>query len=70
MDAGGNSFFHCHKSEDEVFILEGEGLVVGEQDEKPFKAGDALFIPAKEKHQLKNNNKAYKFWCLIPYKQK
>lgn len=70
MAAGGNSPLHTHNWEHEVFILEGEGVVVGEQDEKTFKAGDAIFIPANEKHQLRNSGeKTVKFLCLIPYKK-
>jgi quercetin dioxygenase-like cupin family protein len=70
MEAGGNSPLHSHSWEHEVFILEGEGLVVGGQEEKKFKAGDAIFIPSNEKHQLKNNSKkTCKFLCLIPYKK-
>ena len=68
MEAGGYSPLHSHSWEHEVFILEGEGLVVGGQEEKKFKAGDAIFIPSNEKHQLKNNGKKpCKFLCLIPY---
>ena len=68
METGGNSPLHSHNWEHEVFILEGEGVVVGGQEEKPFKAGDAIFIPANEMHQLRNNsNKTCKFLCLIPY---
>ncbi len=71
MEAGGHSPLHSHKGEHEVFILEGEGLVVGGKEERKFKAGDAIFIPSNEKHQLKNNSKnACKLLCLIPYKQK
>ena len=70
MEAGGNSPLHSHNWEHEVFILEGEGVVVGGQEEKEFKAGDAIFIPANEKHQLKNNcRKTCKFLCLIPYQK-
>lgn len=69
MEAGGNSPLHNHNWEHEVFILEGEGTVVGGQEEKKFKTGDVIFIPSNEKHQLKNNSKKpCKFLCLIPYK--
>jgi len=71
MEAGGNSPLHSHDWEHEVFILEGEGTVVGGQEEKRFKAGDAIFIPSNEKHQLKNDSKnVCKFLCLIPYNKK
>ena len=68
MDAGGNSPLHTHNWEHEVFILEGEGVVVGGKEEKKFKAGDAIFIPPNEKHQLRSSGeKPVKFLCLIPY---
>ena len=68
MEAGGHSPFHSHPWEHEVFILEGEGLAVGGGGKRRFRAGDAIFIPANEKHQLKNNGeKTVKFLCLIPY---
>jgi quercetin dioxygenase-like cupin family protein len=70
MEPGGYSPLHSHSWEHEVFILEGEGLVVGGNEEKMFKAGDAIFLPPNEKHQLKNNSKKpVKFLCFIPYKE-
>ena len=70
MEAGGHSPLHSHNWEHEVFILEGKGLVVGGKEERKFNAGDAIFIPSNEKHQLKNNSKnACKLLCLIPYKK-
>jgi quercetin dioxygenase-like cupin family protein len=70
MAAGGNSPLHTHDWEHEVFILEGEGVVVGGQEERKFKAGDAIFIPANELHQLRSSGeKPVKFLCLIPYKK-
>jgi quercetin dioxygenase-like cupin family protein len=67
---GGNNPLHSHGLEHEVFILDGEELVVGEQEEKKFKTGAVIFIPANEKHQTKNNSKKpVKFLCLILYKK-
>lgn len=71
MEVGGYSPFHSHPWEHEVFILEGEGLVVGEDDKRKFGAGDAILILPNEKHQFKNDGKkALKFLCLIPYMDK
>ncbi len=71
MEAGGYSPFHSHPWEHEVFILEGEGIVVSEDEERKFQVGDVIFIPPNEKHQFKNNGeKTAKFLCLIPYIQK
>jgi len=68
MDVGGHSLLHSHNWEHEVFILNGEDLVVCGQEEKRFKTGDVIFIAANEKHQFKNNSKKpVKFLCLIPY---
>ena len=70
VEPGGHSPFHSHPWEHEVFILEGEGLVLGGKEEKKFKAGDAVFIPPNEQHQFKNNSKKkLKFLCLVPHKQ-
>jgi quercetin dioxygenase-like cupin family protein len=68
MEPGGFSPWHSHPWEHEVFILEGDGLLMSENGENTFTAGDVAFIPANEKHQLKNNGKKpVKFLCLIPY---
>jgi len=71
MEPGGNSPLHSHAWEHEVFILEGEGLAVGEGEERKFREGDVIFIPPEEMHQLKNTGrKTAKFLCLIPYTHK
>lgn len=71
MQPGGNSPLHTHDWEHEVFILEGEGTVVGKEGEKKFKPGDAVFIRPNEKHQFKNTGKRLvKFLCLVPYHEK
>ena len=71
MEPGGYSPLHIHLWEHEVFILEGEGIVVGGGEERKFRAGNVIFIPPNEKHQLKNNSqKTVKFLCLIPHMQK
>jgi len=70
MKPQGYSPFHSHSWEHEVFILEGEGMVVGAEGERKFRAGDVIFIPPNEKHQFKNNGEeTVKFLCLIPYTQ-
>ena len=69
MEPGGFSPLHNHPWEHEVFILEGQGLVVGGREERRFKKGDVIFIPPNETHQLKNIGKrTVKFLCLIPYR--
>ena len=71
IEPGGYSPFHSHPWEHEVFILEGEGVVVGANEERSCKPGDAIFVPPNEKHQFKNNGgKTLKFLCLVPHKTK
>jgi len=71
MEPKGHSPFHSHPWEHEVFILEGEGLVVSEEGERKISAGNVIFIFPNEKHQLKNNGKTtLKFLCLVPHVQK
>lgn len=48
---------HQHPYEHEMYILEGQGVLVGEEGETPFKTGDVIFIPPNEKHQLKHNGR-------------
>ena len=68
MEPGGYSPLHSHPWEHEIFILEGEGLAFDGEKAKGFKAGDVIFIPPGERHQVKNNGKkTLKFLCLVPY---
>jgi quercetin dioxygenase-like cupin family protein len=68
IEPGGHSPLHAHPWEHEVFILEGEGIVVGPEGERKFKPGDVIFIPSNEIHQFRNDGKrAVKFLCLVPF---
>ena len=67
MEPGGYSPLHNHHWEHEVFILEGEGIVVSEGNERRYRVGDVIYVPSNEKHQFKNDGeKQVKFLCLIP----
>jgi quercetin dioxygenase-like cupin family protein len=71
VEPGGYSPLHSHNWEHEVFILEGDGIVVSQDGEKRFKPGDALFVAPNEKHQFKNNGKKpVKFICVVPHAKK
>ena len=65
---GGNSPWHHHEWEHEMFILEGEGVARKEDGEIEFQAGDAFFIAPGDWHNFVNTGKKpLKFLCLIPY---
>ena len=64
---GGNTPFHTHQWEHEVFVVEGKGRVFSGGEEKILKEGDAVFIPPDEKHQFFNaGEEIFKFVCVIP----
>jgi quercetin dioxygenase-like cupin family protein len=68
IEQGGYTPFHIHNWEHEVFILDGEGLLVAEDEERLFRAGDVIFISPNDKHQFRNTGKSLmKILCLIPY---
>jgi quercetin dioxygenase-like cupin family protein len=71
MEPGGFSPLHTHPWEHEVFILDGGGSFFDGEKTTSIKANDAVFVPANEKHQFKNDSdKPLKFLCLIPYKER
>ena len=68
VEPGGNTPLHSHEFEHEVFVLEGEGVVVGEQGEERLRPGDVVFMPPNETHQFRNTgDKNLRFLCLVPY---
>jgi quercetin dioxygenase-like cupin family protein len=63
----GKSMHHKHDYEHEVFVLEGNGWLVGENDKLELKPGIAAFVPPNEIHQFQNaGNETFKFICVIP----
>jgi len=64
---GGYTPHHQHDFEHEILILKGSGIAKSQQGDRPFKAGDVLFVPANEMHQFINpSDEALEFICLIP----
>jgi len=68
--SGGHTPHHQHDYEHEILVLEGRGVARSEQGDRPFKAGDVIFVPANEMHQFQNTGAdPLKFICLIPAPQ-
>jgi quercetin dioxygenase-like cupin family protein len=64
----GHSPLHSHKWEHEVFILEGECLVICGAQRRRLGPGDFALIPPETTHQFKNRgDKALKFLCFVPH---
>ncbi|MBN1166843.1 MAG: cupin domain-containing protein [Methanospirillaceae archaeon] len=52
---GGYTFCHKHKEEHELYILEGEGILLTEKEgEQTIRPGDAILVMPCELHQMKN----------------
>lgn len=67
---GGHTPHHSHDYEHEILILSGRGIARSEQGDRPFQAGDVIFVPANEKHQFVNPGlEACSFICLVPAQQ-
>jgi quercetin dioxygenase-like cupin family protein len=64
---GGCTPKHSHAHEHEVFVLEGSGVVIDGDAERPLRAGTVVFVPPKAPHQFRNTGAGpLKFLCLIP----
>ncbi|MCD6176909.1 MAG: cupin domain-containing protein [Candidatus Cloacimonetes bacterium] len=67
VEPGGFTPYHSHSWEHENFIVEGNGALVTEDGELPFKPGDVIFVDPHMKHNYKNTGETtLKFLCLIP----
>jgi len=64
---GGASSDHSHPFEHEVMILKGEATLKGDGVEHKVAVGNALYIPANERHTLVNTGTdTLRFVCLVP----
>ena len=64
---GGQTPFHEHEWEHEMFVLAGKGACMLEDREVPLEPDDAVFMPGGEKHCFKNTGEeVLRVICLIP----
>ncbi|MFP4028119.1 MAG: cupin domain-containing protein [Candidatus Brocadiia bacterium] len=66
LEPGGMTPHHEHDWEHEVYILEGSGVAVTEDGERPFEPGDVFFMPGGERHRFRAGEDGAAFICLIP----
>jgi quercetin dioxygenase-like cupin family protein len=64
----GHTSYHSHLEEHEFFFIEGEPAYVdAEGNELQIRAGDTLYVPPDEPHQIKNvGDTVMKLICMIP----
>jgi len=68
MASEGHSPHHSHSWEHEIFVLEGECLVVCGNQQRKVKPGYVVFIPPNIIHHFANVGKnPVRFLCLVPH---
>ena len=64
---GGHTPLHTHAWEHEMFIHAGAGEVFGNGRWNPVQAGNVVFIPGEEEHQIRNPHQdLLVVVCLVP----
>ncbi|OHB60080.1 MAG: hypothetical protein A2167_08335 [Planctomycetes bacterium RBG_13_46_10] len=67
LQPGGFTPLHTHPHEHEVFIIEGQGILMYEGKQHKFDAEYVIFVPGNEQHQFKNTgDSVLRFLCIIP----
>lgn len=67
IDPGGHTPRHQHDYEHEIYVLEGNGVVVEDDQQHDLKPGDVVYVHPNDIHQFKNTGDAtMKMLCLIP----
>jgi quercetin dioxygenase-like cupin family protein len=67
IEPGGNTPYHTHNFEHEIYVLSGEGMVAGKEGGKPMTPGVVILVQPNEEHNFKNTGKdVLRFLCLVP----
>jgi quercetin dioxygenase-like cupin family protein len=68
---GGYTPRHSHPYEHEVYVLEGQGVVLEGTRERPLQPGAVVYVAPGDVHQFKNTGSGpLKFLCLVPHSYK
>jgi len=68
LSPGGHTPRHQHEWEHEVFVLNGEGKCLLDNDWHELSTGNVVFVPRGVLHQFVNNSEKenFEFICVIP----
>jgi len=67
IEPGGNTLYHTHPWEHEVYVLEGRGSVRQKGKDHPIEQGTFALVAPDEEHQFVNaGDGPLKFICCIP----
>lgn len=69
ISPGGVIGLHSHPEEHEIYIMQGEGILMDDEGrEFPVKKDDVIYVPSFENHGYKNEGtEDFVFLCIIPY---
>ena len=69
VQPGFSTPYHNHWWEHEVFVLDGEGVVVQEDGETNIASGSVVLVEGDEMHRFRNTGEGVmRFICLIPFR--
>ncbi|MCD6364209.1 MAG: cupin domain-containing protein [Synergistetes bacterium] len=69
IEPKGNTPYHKHDWEHEVFVLSGKGVVRGENATYSIEAGNFVYVPPNEMHSFENPfDEPMTILCIIPKK--
>lgn len=68
IGAEGNTPFHAHEWEHEVYIIDGSGFILEENKKTPIGKSDFLFVESGEKHSFSAGSDGLKMICVVPNK--
>jgi len=65
---GGIIPLHTHDEEHEIFVLEGEAKVLGDEERTIAKKDDVVYVPSNLPHGYDNTEgkESFRFICCIP----
>jgi quercetin dioxygenase-like cupin family protein len=67
LDPGGHTPRHFHPYEHEIYMLQGDGVVVDGDTLRPLAPGDVVYVAPDDVHQFRNTGDTpMKMLCLIP----
>ena len=67
LSAGGYTPFHTHPWEHEVYVVQGSGQVIGEQESFSLEPGAAAYVPEGKRHRFQAGQEGLVFICWIPH---
>ncbi len=68
VEPGGQTPYHTHDWEHELYVLDGNGALITERGEFAFTTNDVMYVDPNMMHAFKNTGEStLKFLCIIPH---